>query len=153
MQPSTAQRIARRSGAITLFVPTGCRPIVSMESSRVHLTRVLLPVAASPRSERACIVATRAAAALGEDPVRITRLHVGDDPFPDVPLPRGEAWHWEEERRSGDVVEEIVAAARDADLLVMPTDGRDGFLDVFRGSHTERVVRAVDCPLLAVPSV
>ena len=93
MQPSTAQRIARLSGTITLFVPAGCRPIVSMESRRVQLTRVLIPVVESPRSERACVVAARAAATLGEPPVRITRLHVGDDAPPELPLPRGEAWH------------------------------------------------------------
>jgi hypothetical protein len=29
----------------------------------------------------------------------------------------------------------------------------DGFLDLFRGSHTERVVREIDCPVLAIPSV
>jgi nucleotide-binding universal stress UspA family protein len=34
----------------------------------------------------------------------------------------------------------------------MATDGRDGFLDALRGSFTERVLRGVDCPVLAVPS-
>lgn len=152
MQPSTAQRIARRSGTLTLFVPAGCRPLVSLEDGHLDLERVLLPVAAAPGSARASVFAARAAEALGEGAVRITRLHVGDDPFPDVPLPAGDGWSWHEERRSGEPVEQIVAAARAADLLVMPTDGRDGVLDVFRGSHTERVVREVDCPLLAVPS-
>jgi nucleotide-binding universal stress UspA family protein len=49
------------------------------------------------------------------------------------------------------VIGEIAAAARDADLVVMPTDGRDVFLDAVRGSHTERVLREIDWPLLAVP--
>ena len=30
--------------------------------------------------------------------------------------------------------------------------GHDGFLDMFRGSKTERVLRAVNCPLMAVPA-
>ena len=47
----------------------------------------------------------------------------------------------------------IVDAALDAnaDLIVMSTDGRNGFLQALRGSHTERVLREVPLPLLAVP--
>lgn len=152
LQPSTAERIARRSGTMTLFVPAGCRPLVDLETGRLHLQQVLLPVAHSPSSARATVYATRAAAMLGDDVVRITRLHVGDDDFPEVSLPEGGRWGWREERRAGDPVEQILSAASDADLVVMPTDGRDGILDAFRGSHTERVVREIDCPLLAVPS-
>lgn len=152
LQPSTAQRIAQRSGTLTLFVPAGCRPLVDPADGRIQLERILLPVAASPDSARASLYATRLAKTLGDDSVQITRLHVGEGPLPDVPLPLGEAWSWADERRKGNVIQEIVSAARGADLVVMPTDGRDGFLDVFRGSHTERVVREVDCPVLAVPS-
>jgi len=49
-------------------------------------------------------------------------------------------------------VEEILAAARefDADMVMMSTDGRDGFLDIFRGSHAERVVRGAPCPVAAI---
>lgn len=152
LEPSTAERIARRTGTATLFVPAGCRPLVDMADGSLRLGRILLPVAERPDSTRASILATRAAAALGDGPVHITRLHVGDDAFPAVSLPRGDAWSWDDARRDGDPVARIVEAAREADLVVMPTDGRDGFLDLFRGSHSERVVREVDCPLLAVPS-
>jgi len=37
------------------------------------------------------------------------------------------------------------------DLVVMPTEGRHGFLDAMRGSTTEQVMRELKCPLLAVP--
>jgi nucleotide-binding universal stress UspA family protein len=33
----------------------------------------------------------------------------------------------------------------------MSTDGRSGFLDALRGSHSERVLRHAPCPLLAIP--
>jgi len=34
----------------------------------------------------------------------------------------------------------------------MATDGRNGFLDALRGSHSERVLRSAPAPLLAVPA-
>jgi hypothetical protein len=37
-------------------------------------------------------------------------------------------------------------------LIVMATDGRNGFLDALRGSHSERVLRRTPCPLLAIPA-
>jgi nucleotide-binding universal stress UspA family protein len=37
------------------------------------------------------------------------------------------------------------------DLIVMSTDGRNGFLDGLRGSHSERVLRQGAAPLLTVP--
>jgi len=38
------------------------------------------------------------------------------------------------------------------DLLIMTTAGHNGILDVFQGSVTERVLRKVHCPVLAVPA-
>ena len=47
----------------------------------------------------------------------------------------------------------IVKAAKDhkAGLIVMATDGRNGFLDGIRGSHSERVLRHGAAPLITVP--
>jgi nucleotide-binding universal stress UspA family protein len=51
-------------------------------------------------------------------------------------------------------VDQILTTSEDhdADLIVMPTQGRDGFLDALRGSTTEQVLRAARCPVLAVPA-
>jgi nucleotide-binding universal stress UspA family protein len=51
-------------------------------------------------------------------------------------------------------VETIVDTARevDADLIVMATRGREGFLDALRGSTTEQVLRQAGRAVLAVPS-
>ena len=56
--------------------------------------------------------------------------------------------------KNGDPVEEILNTADtiDADLIVMTSHGRDGFLDVLRGSVTERVLRESRCPLLMIPA-
>jgi nucleotide-binding universal stress UspA family protein len=69
--------------------------------------------------------------------------------FPDLP-----GWTWEMEVRSGDVIQTILDTAEsiDADLIVMATDGRNGFLDGLRGSHSERVLRHASAPLLTVPA-
>ena len=40
-----------------------------------------------------------------------------------------------------------------ADLIVMATEGHQGFLDAIRGSTTERVLRQAPCPVLAVPAL
>jgi nucleotide-binding universal stress UspA family protein len=86
---------------------------------------------------------------------RVTLLHVGDPhDWPVVHVPPYEGWTWEYVSRAGEVVTEIltVARAHAVDLVVMATQGHDGWLDALRGSTTERVLRRVRCPLLAVPT-
>lgn len=66
------------------------------------------------------------------------------------------------ERRDIDAITEVVqgepygtileyADARDIDLVVMPTHGRDGLERYLLGSTTERVVRRSDVPVLTIP--
>ncbi len=74
--------------------------------------------------------------------------------MPDIRRPEVPGWQWAEELRTGDVIETIVDTANDmhADLVVMSTDGRSGFLEGLRGSHSERVLRHTSVPLLTVPA-
>jgi nucleotide-binding universal stress UspA family protein len=64
-----------------------------------------------------------------------------------------DGWTWQKELRSGEVIDGIVQAAKDfeADLIIMATDGRNGFLDGLRGSHSERILRYGVAPLLTIP--
>ena len=73
--------------------------------------------------------------------------------MPALRLPEIPGWTWKKEMRTGEVIQEIVNTAKniDADLIVMSTDGRNGFLDGLRGSHSERVLRYTRTPLLTVP--
>jgi nucleotide-binding universal stress UspA family protein len=83
-----------------------------------------------------------------------TLLHVGQaDTMPGVNCPNVEGWEWKKELRSGNVIQTIVDISKEieADLIVMTTDGRNGFLDGLRGSHSERVLRQIRVPLLTVP--
>jgi nucleotide-binding universal stress UspA family protein len=152
IKPSVAQAIAHRTKAMTLFVPRGCRGIVSL-GGVIHLRRILLPVDHKPDPREVVIRATRAAEALGDDEcVEIVLLHVNGTEFPRFDRPESKAWVWKELRREGDVVGVILDAAEEADLIVMATEGEQGIIDALRGSVTERVVRDAPCPVLAVPA-
>ncbi len=54
--------------------------------------------------------------------------------------------------RLGEVVEEIVAAAREeaCDLIVMASRGRSWLQRFFSGSFTQQVVRLAPCPVLSI---
>ena len=151
LKPSVAQAIARRTSAMTLFVPRGCRGVVS-SNGIIRLGRILLPIDYQPDAQEAVIRAVRAAEAFGEEPVEIVLLNVDGSDFPKLNRPEGNGWTWKELRRNGDVVSTILDAARAADLIVMATEGRHGVIDAMRGSVTEQVVRGAPCPVLAVPA-
>jgi nucleotide-binding universal stress UspA family protein len=75
-----------------------------------------------------------------------------------APIPRRHcvsAEHLSLEMHVGKVVDGIrqVVAKIAASLICMATVGRDGIIDVLRGSTTEWVLREVQCPVLAVPII
>jgi nucleotide-binding universal stress UspA family protein len=55
---------------------------------------------------------------------------------------------------AGSVEDAVAGAARElrASLVAMTSHGHDGIADVLLSSHTERVLHAIDCPLLWVPA-
>jgi nucleotide-binding universal stress UspA family protein len=152
LKPSVSQAIARRSDAMTLFVPRACRGIVSMDGV-IRLRRILLPIDHQPDAQEAVIRALRAAEALGDGVVQLVLLHVNGGPLPQFTRPQSKSCAWEVRQREGDVAAVILDAAADADLIVMATEGRHGVVDAMRGSVTERVIRGAPCPVLAVPAI
>lgn len=155
MHKSVAEPVARGAGEMTLFIPGESRGFVSEQDGSVSLTRILIPVADSPPAQPAVEAAARLVTKLGLTNGIFTLLHVSDSPdtVPRVRRYEVEGWEWKGEMRSGEVIETIVdtAAEKKADLIVMSTDGRNGFLDGLRGSHTERVLRECSAPLLTIP--
>jgi nucleotide-binding universal stress UspA family protein len=154
LAPSMAETLARRARTRTLFVPAGKGGFVSAETGRTSLRRILIPVDHEPDASDAVQIAARAAEALGDAPVRITLLHVGEaEVQPSVTPPSNERWTLVSRKERGDPVDAILGVAREeeTDLLVMATEGRTGVLDAMRGTVTERVLRGAPCPLLAVP--
>jgi len=156
MKRKVAEPLARGAGEPTLLVPEDSRGFVDPGTGQVALRRVLVPVAMHPAPRRALDAAMAIAGRLnGGAEVAFTLLHVGTPSTePSVEAPAGEGWTCERITREGDVVGTIahMAQAMRCDLVVMATKGHDGFLDALRGSTTEQVLRAVHCPVLAVPA-
>ena len=152
---SVAQPVARKSRQMTLFVPVGVTGFVSFQDGAVSLKNIVIPVAAVPNAQPAIQAAVRIAQQLNCPTGRFTILHVGDDTtMPEVNCPELPGWEWTKLSQKGDIIEVILQTARatKADLIVMSTEGHNGFLDALRGSHSEQVLRQCACPLLAIPA-
>ena len=156
LRKSMAMPIALGSGEMTLFVPDGVDGFVSAKNGAVSLRRVLIPIDKHPSPQLAVNAASALVDALGCEHCLFLLAHVGDSSeMPAVDVPAREGRQWEKVIRRGDVVKEVLHLETEysADLIVMTTHGHEGFLDVFRGSTTERVLRGARCPLLAIPAL
>jgi len=151
---AVGEPVARKSGQMTLFIPHGASGFVSSDGA-LSLRKILVPIAAKPRPQPAIEAVRRMISALNLPGGDVTLLHVGAaHDTPAVTLPSAPGWTWKCASRDGDVAESILAVADEisADLLVLTTDGPDGFLDALRGSTSERVLRRAKCPLLNLPA-
>ncbi len=154
LKPSFAEPIARKTRAMTLFVPSHSSGFVDAETGRVTLDRILIPIDHRPRPRPAIHLARALVRSLDEDGGVFDLLHVGErGRAPAVELADEAGWAFEKHYESGDVVSAIlrVADKYNAELIVMTTTGRDGFFDRLRGTRTEQVVRGANCPVLAIP--
>ncbi len=155
LEKSVAEPVARKSNQMTLFVPAGVKGFVSLLDGSVSLRSILIPAAQVPKAEPAILASARMAQRLDCPSGRFTVLHVGEESeMPEINCPDVPGWTWTKSARQGDVTDVILQTARDteADLIVMSTEGRNGFLDALRGSTTEQVLRQCACPLLAIPA-
>jgi nucleotide-binding universal stress UspA family protein len=155
MEKSIAKPVARKSHEMTLFIPAGVEGFVSLQDGSVSLKNILIPVAPVPKAQPAIQAAVRIAQRLTCPTGQFTILYVGDDSeMPEVSCPELPGWEWTKMSQDGDITEVILQTARgmEADLIVMSTEGRQGFLDALRGSNSEQVLRQCTCPLLAIPT-
>jgi len=147
---SRAEAIAAHLSVPALIVPTEGRDFVG-PSGDLELKRVIVPsgdaAAVAAAVERVSWFVDLART----DSVDAELLHVGGDDAPELSLPDHPKIRWRRLERSGALEQTIAAEAQAADLAVMTTRGHDSVLDWFLGSHTERVLRRLDCPLLVVP--
>jgi len=146
--------VTRKAGQMTLLIPGDTTGFVSGKDGSVQLNKILVPIASTPRPEPALKAAARFVRKLNCPGGTFVVLHVGaSNTMPALRYPEIPGWTWKKELRTGEVIEGIVETAKnfEADLIVMPTDGRNGFLDGLRGSHSERVLRYSATPLLTIP--
>jgi nucleotide-binding universal stress UspA family protein len=154
LSDATAEPIARSSKVATLFVPRQVHGFISKETGNIMLKRILIPIHHAPMPHGAVEAAVRLAEICECDDVVLTTLYVGKEgDQPSVEIPLRDGWQVEHLVREGDVVEHILSCSEDnhADLIVMATQGQNGFLDALRGSTTEQVLQQAKCPLLAIP--
>lgn len=149
---SVSEDLARRTHVPTLLIQTGSPGFVDADTGHMSLKRVLLPVVAEPSPARAFLLVAGLLASLGLPATAIDIVTVGES-VPDVMDADGRARPVE--LLSGAPVDAILEAAqvRMVDLIAMPTVGRHGVLDVFRGSTTSRVLAGAHCPVLTVPLI
>lgn len=152
---SVALPIARDSGEITLFIPKNAKGFVSVSDGSINLRNILIPVDKKPKPQIAINIAMTLAVMLDLKEVAFTLLHVGDNGYvPRFKMTKRDGWTFVKKNVSGNVENKILQTASEtsSNLIVMATQGQQGFLDALRGSTTERIVRSANCPVLAVPS-
>lgn len=152
---AVAEPVAREADAPTLFLPREASGFVDPDSGAVRLEHVLIPIDHRPRPEAALRETERLCRTLALPKVALHLFHVGEQgDMPAPQTPDSPVFEVTRTARSGQVVDEILAAARAcrADMIAMATAGHHGFLDALRGSTTERVLRHAPCPVLAVPA-
>lgn len=149
MEGSVAEQVSEAVRLPTLFLPAGVSGFVDAQSGTLSLQKVIMPVDHQPDPTPALHVLGPLLQVLGTETNCLDLIHVGD---------KAPTLHAGKERHSfpvreirGRIEEAILESAQDADLIVMPTEGRRGFLDVLRGSTTERIVQRAMCPVLAIP--
>ncbi|HXV23064.1 MAG TPA: universal stress protein [Alphaproteobacteria bacterium] len=152
---SVAADLARHARLPSLFLPMSPRGFVDASSGEASIHNVLAPVDRDPSPGAAVSLAFELIEACGAKESLVHLLHVGAaEEAPSVSIDPRKDKRLRRHARPGPVLDAILTVAEElqAELIVMPTRGRHGFLDVFRGSTTERVLRQSGRPLLAVPA-
>ena len=151
---SRSEALAHNLSIPTLLFPPQTRNFVGSQGA-LALERIIVPAGDPEAAQAGVHRAAWLAELAGVNELQVVVLHVGDEhDVPAVKLPPRTGWSLEVINAEGkDVEQVIVDHARDASLVVMATRGVDSVSDVIRGSHTDRVLHKVDCPLLSVPLV
>ena len=147
--------LVKAAGQMTLFIPHGVKGFVSVQDGSVRLKNILIPVTDKPRPQPAIEAARRLIRNLQVPLGTVTLLHAGPAAeMPAVPAPEIPGWTWNRVAREGNPADVILRTAGEtaADLIIMTTDGPDGFLDALRGTTSELVLRQAPCPVANLPA-
>jgi hypothetical protein len=153
LDKSVGKPIAHEAGQITLFIPNGVEGFVSRQDGSISLRNILIPVTSKPRPQPSVEAAARLIRNLQLPTGEVTLLHVGPAAeTASVKFPETD-WIWNSVAKGGEPADTILQTATElhSDLIVMTTDGPDGFLDGLRGTTSERVLRKARCPVANLP--
>jgi len=151
---SVAEAISHNVTVPTLLLPLGHPGFVSSGTGAIEINRILVPVGDEEGGLAALAAAERLVEMADVDDVDLVLLHVGDlDDAPEIEVSNKDRWA---SVRSfvavGAKIEQaILSRAERASLVVMASRGHDSIGDVLLGSHTDRVLHRVKCPVLSVP--
>jgi nucleotide-binding universal stress UspA family protein len=154
LEKSVGEPIACGAGQMTLFIPHDVDGFVSRQDGSISLRNILIPVTSKPRPQPSVEAAARLIRNLQLPAGIVTLLHVGPAAeMPSMKLPEDTHWTWNGVAKAGEPADTILQTATElgADLIVMTTDGPDGFLDGLRGTTSERVLRKARCPVVNLP--
>ncbi len=148
---STSEALATNNVCPTLFLPIGEQGLIDDEG---HMTFscVMVAVGDAESGEKAFDELKKLVPADRE--INVVLFHSGERGFIDDFASRldvPEAWQIRTETRDGDFEAELEKACADldVDLIVMATRRTNGIMDLFRGTHTQRILREHFCPMLA----
>lgn len=135
----------------TLYLPTGTKPFVNRDTGEIVLNNIIIPVSDTPPPELSFQMLHRLLQLIPGQSPNIYGVHVGDA-FPLVSTMFLENINWSEILKKENVVQSIISVSqeKDADLIIMSTNGRDTLSQKIAGSITEKVLKGTPCPVLAV---
>jgi nucleotide-binding universal stress UspA family protein len=144
-RPSTAARIGHGSQAPVLYVPSEGRGFVDPNDGHLTLRRILMPIDEASDFDDELVWAKWIAEALGDSPVLLQILR--EDGPPIRPEEReSKDWSIEEISRRGQLLEQTLEAASEADLIVH--SARESPPGIFLNS----LLYHAPCPVLVIPS-
>jgi len=150
---SVAEAVARNVAVPTLVVPLDGAGLADASTGALDLRRILVPAGDAESARVGLAAAAWLVRAMHAPRAEVIVVHVDDgSPMPAIDaLPEG--MRVTRQTLRGSLEHEIERAAEELEacLVVMATRGHDGLIDTLVGSHTERVLRAVRCPVLTVP--
>jgi nucleotide-binding universal stress UspA family protein len=150
---SVAESVARNIVVPTLVVPLHGKGLADAGTGALDLRRILVPAGDAEATKKGLEAAAWLARAAGATDPEVVLLHVDDGtPMPTLDaIPDG--LRIVKRTVKGSLEEAIARVSEELSscAIVMATRGHDGLVDTFAGSHTERVVRKVHCPVLTVP--
>lgn len=148
---STSEAIATNQVCPTLFLPIGEQGLID-DDGQMTFSCVMVAVGDKESGTKAFDALKQLVPA--EREINVVLFHSGERGFIEDfanQLEAPEAWQIRTETRDGDFEAELENACSDldVDLIVMATRRTDGIMDLFRGTHTQRILREHFCPMLA----